>query len=125
MVLSRQKSVRRLAVLGLFAILAVAAVGFAAQNTVPATNAGDGQSVTAGYAISNVHYGLNGANPANIDSVSFDIAPAVPAAGEVRVQLVSGGSWYTCNTGAAIVCSTTAPQVTAFAADVLRVVAAQ
>jgi hypothetical protein len=112
----------------LLPVLAIAAISyaFAAANTVPQTNAGDGEGTISGYTISNVHYTLNATNPANIDSVSFTISPAVPANGKVYVKLVSTGTTYTDCTisgGTNVTCNVTG--VTALQADQLRVIAAQ
>lgn len=112
----------------LMPILAIAAISyaFAAANTVPPTNAGDGEGTISGYMITSVHYTLNTTNPANIDSVSFTISPAVPTGGKVYAKLVSTGSTYTDCTvsgGTNVTCSVSG--VTALQADQLRVVAAQ
>lgn len=116
---------RRLVVIAIFAIIATSAFGFAAANTVPASNAGDGQAAISGYTITNVEYNLNTANPANLTSVQFTLAPAVPASGQVRVSLDGGATWLAagaCGTGANITCTTTA---TVLSATNLRVVASQ
>ncbi len=125
---STMKRVRRLTVVAVFAIVAVAALGFAAANDVPESGAGDGNDAISGYDVTNVTYDLVAANPANIDTVSFDLAPTAGAgdATDVRVQLVSGGSWFTCAAGATLDwdCSITG-SVTVLAANNLRVVAVQ
>jgi FlaG/FlaF family flagellin (archaellin) len=116
----------------LIALLAIAcAVGavvagnaFTASNTVPNASLGQGANTISGYTISSISYNPNGSNPGNIDSVSFTISPA--AASTVTVQLVSGGSWYSCtNTSGSVSCATTLPQATASAANSLNVVAGQ
>src|SRR5262245_33686788 len=110
-------------------ILATAAYGFAASNTVPTTNAGDGSAAISGYAVSNVHYTLNATNPANIDSLSFTVSPAVPAGGAVHVKLVAAGTTFsgcTVTGGTSVTCPSSGTLgVTALAADELRVIAAQ
>jgi hypothetical protein len=121
-----KKSSRFFAIVLLALIMAVATYAFAAANTMPASSsAGDGQTGISGYTISNVHYNLNAGNPANIDSVTFTIAPAMVAGGSVQAQLVTGGTWFACTgiPGANISCTTTG--VTALAANNLRVIAAQ
>ena len=75
-------------------IFATAAYGFAASNTVPTSNAGDGSGTISGYTVSAVHYTLNATNPANIDTVTFTVAPAIPATGSVVVKLVSSGTTF-------------------------------
>ncbi len=84
MFITRQKSVRRLAVLGLFAILAVAAYGFAAQNTVEDSYAGDGTGDIFGFDVTNIDYSL-GVDPATIDQVEFDLTPNPGTQGEAHV----------------------------------------
>jgi len=67
---------RTLFAIMLVLILSVAVYGFAAANTVPASSAGDGAGAITGYTISSIHYTLNPANPGNIQTVRFTIAPA-------------------------------------------------
>ena len=120
---------RWLAMFALSLILASAAYGFAASNTVPTSNAGDGAGAISGYTISAVHYTLNATNPANIDSVSFTIAPAVPAGGTVTVKLVAAGTTFkgcTVTGGTSVSCPSSGTLgVSAAAADELQVIAAQ
>lgn len=106
-------------------VLSTTAYAFAASNTVPASNAGDGASTISGYTVTNVHYNLNGSNPANIDTVTFTISPALPAGGVVTIQLVTSGSWYSCAvaSGTNVTCTTTG--ATASTANNLRIVIAQ
>lgn len=102
--------------------IAVAGYAFTASNTVPNASLGQGANVISGYTLSGISYNQNGSNPGNIDSVTFTISPA--AAGTVSIQLVSGGSWYSCtNTSGSVSCATTSPQATASAANSLNVVA--
>lgn len=120
--------VRTIVAIAAALIVAVTAYGFAASNTVPATNAGDGESTISGYTVSNVTYVLNSTNPDKLDSVSMSIAAdnggAVPA--NVKVQLTSGGTWYTAALGTGNTWSVdlTTASVTATSVDNLRVVAA-
>jgi archaellin len=105
------------------AVVALAAYVFTATNTVPATNAGSGSGTISGYTVSSVAYTLNATNPQNVDQVAFTISPTT---GTVKVQLVSGGSWYSCtNSGGSVTCATTSPQATAASINQLTVVAAQ
>jgi len=110
----------------LFALMAivaisVAAYAFAASNTVPATKAGDGTGVVSGYTVTSVVYTLNATDPTTLDLVSFDLGAA---ATQVKAQLVSSGSWYTCtlDTGTVWECDTSGLTVSTI--DQLRVVAA-
>ena len=103
-------------------LLAIGVYAYAASNTVPVSEAGAGSGAISGYTVSSVAYGLNSSTPTNIDSVTFTIAPT--AAGTVKVQLASAGSWYTCsNTSGSVSCTTTSPQATVAAATQLTVVA--
>ncbi len=108
-------------------VLMVAVYGFAASNTVGASAAGDGSAAISGYTISNIHYNLNATNPATIDSMTFTVAPAIPAGGAVHVKLISTGTTYTSCTvtaGTNVSC-TFAGGVPVLNADELRVIAAQ
>jgi archaellin len=113
------KSPRRLAALAIFAIVAMSAFGFAASNTVPGTNAGQGSSGVSGFVISNVNYSYSGPD---ISNVSFDISPA---AGSVSVKLVAADTTFsTCTLNVAgdhASCGITG--VTVLEADELNVVA--
>lgn len=103
-------------------VFATAAFSFAASNNMPAsTYAGEGASVTSGYTVSNVVYNLNATTPSNIDNVTFSLNAA---ATNVKVRLVTTGSYFTCtNAGLNWTCNTAG--VTVAAADEFRVVASQ
>ena len=102
--------------------LAAGSYAFTASNTVPATNAGQGTGTVSGYTATAVAYGLNGTNPANVDTVSFTISPATATV--VKAQLASGGTWYSCtNTAGSVNCATTSPQLTVSGATQLQMVA--
>jgi hypothetical protein len=108
----------------LVAVLSVSGYAFTASNTVPNASLGQGSNTISGYTVSSVAYNLNATNPANLDSVTFTISPST--ASTVKVQLASGGSWYSCtNTSGSVSCATTSPQATAAAATSLNVVASQ
>ncbi len=120
--------IRLFVILGVALILAVAAYGFAAANTVPGSGAGDGQGTISGYTIGNVKYTLD-ANPLNIASVSFTVAPDVatnPAPTTVKAKLVSSGtSYFDCTNPSGTTWSCPVTGVTVLAANELRVIAAQ
>ena len=81
-------------------IFATSAYAFAASNTVPASNAGEGQTAIGGYVVApgTVTYTFSTANPSQISSVGFTIAPAAKKA---SVSLVVGGTLQACvGTGA-------------------------
>ena len=104
--------------------IGVGVYAYAATNTVPGSNAGSGSGTISGYTVSNVAYTLNATTPTNLDQVAFTIAPTTTST--VKVQLASGGSWYSCsNSAGSVTCNTTSPQATAAAATQLTVVAAQ
>jgi hypothetical protein len=120
----RRRQRRFLMVAMLAGVFASAAYAFTAANTVPATNAGSGSGAISGYTATSVTYTLNATNPQNLDQVAFTISPTTTAT--VKVQLVSGGSWYSCtNSSGSVTCNTTSPQATAASANQLTVVAAQ
>ena len=101
--------------------VAAGAYAFTASNTVPGSDAGAGSGTISGYTVSNVAYTL-GAVPTNMDAVTFTLDKA---AGTVKAQVQSGGSWYACSntSGNDWSCDTTSPQATVQPADQLTVVA--
>jgi hypothetical protein len=116
---------KRLALAAILAgIVASSAYAFTASNTVPASSSGSGSGAITGYTATNVSYTLNSSNPQNIDAVTFTISPTTTST--VKIQLASGGSWYSCtNSSGSVSCATTSPQATAAAATQLTVVATQ
>jgi hypothetical protein len=111
-----------------FVVLVLTSIVFtyAAANTLSVSYAGDGSNTISGFAISAIKYNLNAVDPSLIDSVAFTTAPAVPANSTVAIQLVSGGTWYTCPSvlgGTSITCATAGADV--LSADNLRIVIAQ
>jgi hypothetical protein len=110
------------------------AYAFTASNTVPASTAGAGAGAVSGFTVTNIHYVLDATTPANIDSLTFTISPAVPSTGSGKVivsaTLSTGGPTnYTCTTdatlGTTVTCVTTTPQLTATLLTGITVVAAQ
>jgi len=99
---------------------------YTASNTVPGSQAGEGEGIVTGYVLTSVHYGLNATDPSKIDSVSFNLDSAPGAGSTIKAKLLSTGSWYPCTTvGVAVTCNTSSPQVGVLGADKLTVVAAQ
>ena len=119
---------RLMVVVALAIVLSIMVTGyaFAAANTVPPSNLGDGSGAISGYTIANVHYTLDGTNPQNVYSVSFSVNTAIPAGGTVKVRLVDLGSFYPCviASGTNVTCTMT-DVVTALAANNLTVVSGQ
>lgn len=103
-------------------VFATSAFAFAASNTVPASFAGEGASVTSGYTVTNVVYNLNATTPSNIDSVTFTLNAA---ASTVKVRLVTAGSYVTCTNPSGNNWSCPTAGSTVAAADEFRVVATQ
>jgi hypothetical protein len=109
------------------------AYAFTASNTVPATIAGTGVGVVSGYTVTNIHYALNSTTPANIDSLTFTLSPAIPSTSSGKVIIaaalsVGGPTNYTCTTdvaGTTATCATTTPQLTSTLLTGITVVAAQ
>jgi hypothetical protein len=111
------------AILVIALILSVTTYAFAAANTVPATNAGDGSAAVSGYSITGVSYTLFSTDNSSIDKVNFSISPVT--ATNVKIQLVTNGSWYPCNNTAGSVICSVGGVVTVLAANNLRIVAVQ
>ena len=114
-----------LGVLGVGAVWAVPQI-FAASNTVASSAVGEGTGTVSGYTASAIDYTLNGTNGSNIDSVAFTLNSAPPAGSSIKAKFVSSGSdWYTCtNVTTAVTCVTTSPQLTASAANELKLIVA-
>jgi hypothetical protein len=119
------RSRRLLVTVAFAAVLASAAYVFTASNTVPGSTAGSGSNAISGYTATNVQYTLNATNPQNLDQVQFTLNPT--STSTVKVQLASGGTWYSCtNSSGTVTCNTTTgTQATVAGATNLTVVAAQ
>lgn len=122
----RRINLRLLVMLAVLAILATAAYGFAASNTVGASRAGDGSGAISGYHVTAVAYTLDSSNPTLIAGVSFTTNAA---ATNVKAQLTAAGAWYPCTTsdGTSWTCTaaSSGDETAVSAADSLRVVAVQ
>jgi len=75
------------------------------------------QAITGGYTVTNIAYNLNVTRPARVDSITFTIVAPGHNPSIVRVQPVTGGTFYTCNTAPSgpdynATCATTSPQWT-------------
>ena len=120
-------------VFGVATAIGLAAFAFTASNTVPATTVGAGTGAVSGYTVSAIHYNLNTTTPANIDSLTFTVAPVIPSTGTGKVIVsatltVGGPTNYNCTSNVAgdtVTCLTTTPQLTADKINGLTVVAAQ
>ncbi|MBX0327662.1 hypothetical protein K2Z83_08225 [Oscillochloris sp. ZM17-4] len=94
---------RTIVAVALALIMSSVAYGFAASNSIGDTNAGDGDGDISGYTVlaTDVAYGLNATNPDKLDTVTFTLTPdnAGVTPSLVKVQLLSGGDWYTASNG--------------------------
>ncbi|MFN8617123.1 MAG: hypothetical protein U0837_08475 [Dehalococcoidia bacterium] len=91
------KSPRRLAALAVFAIIAVSAFGFAANNSFAGQNrAGNGTDGISGFQVSNIHYTFESGDAAHIGSMTFDLNHAASDA-QVRFD---AGAWTDCGASA-------------------------
>src|SRR6187551_1664382 len=118
-------NLRLLIALAIIAILATAAYGFAATNTInDGGHAGDGSGTISGYTVTDVSYTL-ASNPAYLAAVQFDLG-AEAGAGKVKVSLDNGGTWSDCTNTADTTwsCDITSLNRTVKSANNLRVVAA-
>jgi hypothetical protein len=120
------KKGRIAAILVIALILSVTTYAFAAANTVPATNAGDGSTAISGYTIGSVTYTLDSSDPSKIKTVSFTATPISggAAATSASIQLTSG-NWISCSLATGTFSCDVNGTVTAAAASTLRVVAVQ
>lgn len=108
-------------IIGILAfVFATVVTAFAASNTVPGTNAGDGSGAISGYTVSNIQYNLNAGDPGVIDSVTFDLNAS---ANTVVIEL--DGAEYSCSVsgGTSVTCDTTSGSPTVAGASTLRVIA--
>lgn len=112
---------RRLLILLLGAALFPVGSAYTASNTFAGGSAGQGAGGVSGYAVSNIHFTADAADPTRIAGVSFAIAPA--AATSVEVQLSPGTPWFMCtNAGGSVTCATPSEPAVA-SATALNVVA--
>jgi hypothetical protein len=87
------KSMKTMMVVLIALVLAGFSYAYAAANTVPASNAGDGSGAITGYTITNVKYNLNTTDPSKIDTVTFNTGAA---AATIKIRLDNTTTWYTC-----------------------------
>ena len=87
-------SIKRLAGIAVVATgLSVSTYAFTATNTVEGSQAGSGDGVISGYAVTGVDYVLNGTDPTKIDAVSFDLDGA---SSTVKVRFGASATWFAC-----------------------------
>ena len=121
MLKSRKRGRRFLGTMLLTLLFAVSAYAFTAQNTVDASNAGDGSGEITGYAVSNVAYTLDAADPTMIEKVAFTLDAAATS---VKASVTGAAPFESCAIadGTAVTC-TFATKPTVLSANDLRVVA--
>lgn len=87
--------IRTIAAIAAALIVASAAYGFAASNTVDSSSAGDGTANISGYTISDQTYELK-EDPSGVNKVTFTVTPlnSNPAPTMVKVQFNGAGTWY-------------------------------
>ena len=119
----RNRSRRFVGTLILTALLAVSAYAFTAQNTVEASQAGDGTAMISGFDVTGVHYNLSATDPASIGSWEFDldgtatdVQSKVDSTSSTYAPCTNAGTHWTCTPGAG-------DEPTVLAADELRVIA--
>ena len=120
----RRINLRLLIALAIIAILATAAYGFAASNTVGASRAGDGTGVVSGYNVSAVSYTL-ATDPTILAGVQFTLDNTATT---VKVSLNNGGSWASCSSASPVgtwTCNVSALSAPVISLTQLRVVAVQ
>jgi hypothetical protein len=89
-------NLRVLIALAIIAILATAAYGFAASNTIAdGGHARDGTGTVSGYTVTNVAYTV-ATDPTILASVSFDLDASATT---VKASLNNGGNWDDCAPG--------------------------
>lgn len=133
---------RNLLVAFLLLFVMSVAYGFAANNVVGNSSAGDGVGVISGYEITGVTYGLKATDPRQLASVSFTMSDdgitengdattpttvmiAFPVNANIATQPAQA-EWYTCtpaDLGDIVTCDLSAQSVLVHELDFLRVVA--
>lgn len=83
-----------LSLAGLLVGLAIGVYAITASNSVPATNLGDGNNAINGFAVSNVHYAIDGTNANSVNNVQFYLTAAT-GANATNVTVKVGSSTYT------------------------------
>src|SRR6202042_3033221 len=114
-----RRKITTILAIGIALAIGGGAYAFTASNTVPATTAGAGAGAVSGYTVTALHYVLDATTPANIDSLTFTISPAVPSTSSGKVVIsaalsTGGPTTYTCSTdttGTTVTCVTTSPQL--------------
>ena len=116
-------NLRLLIALAIIAILATAAYGFAASNTVDPSKAGDGSAAVSGYNVTNITYTV-ATDPTILATVQFQLNDTATT---VKTSLNNGGSWTSCADQGANVWKCDVSSLSAPVANVslLRVVAVQ
>lgn len=94
------KNIKVLIVLMLVFVLIGSTYAFAAANTIAENAGGYATDDVSGYAVTNVVYDLNDANPTLLSAIELDVAPievGAPAAAFVTIRTASTNSWTACS----------------------------
>lgn len=103
----------------LIAICSAGCLAFAGGVLPGAAGAGDGS--ISGYAVSNIEYELDATMDANIQTVTFNVAPVPPAAALVEARM--DGRAYPCTMSGAVASCPTGGDIALEHIDSLTVVA--
>ncbi len=94
-----------IAVLLAVTVVSASVFAFAATNTVPDSNAGEGTSTISGYQTSGIEYTFDDSDPSEIVNVQFTLTPTNPdapnPATNVKAKLLDSATY-----GAAVLAST-------------------
>lgn len=98
-----RKRKRRIALVALLAfVLGTTAFAYAASITFNGASnagaAGQGSGDISGYNVTNIHYTLDGSDPAQITGVTFSLTP--DTASTVEAKITGMTNWATCTGGA-------------------------
>jgi len=119
-----------LSMLAAAATVAISGTAFTASlSGSQASKTATSATVIGGYTVTSVGYTL-GAQPTNIDAITFTIVAPGAQPSTVKAQGATGGTFYSCLTVLNIAnydatCASTSPQLTVLAADNLTLVVSQ
>ena len=103
--------------------LATVTYAYAANNTVPASTAGDGAGAISGYTVNGIVYTLDAASPDKINKVAFTLNAAATV---VQVSVTGAAPYQSCAiVGGVNVTCTFGTEPTVLSATSLRVIATQ
>jgi len=106
------KNIKVLIVLMLVFVLIGSTYAFAAANTIAENAGGYATDDVSGYAVTNIVYDLNDADPTHLAAVELDVAPievGAPDAAFVTIRTAATNAWTACSntSGTTWRCATT------------------